>query len=348
MAMTTIGRMVLRTMLLGSAVSLSAPAFAQEEPGAGKTVRFAQGDSLGANYVQNQILIAAMEELGYEVELVNVGIAAFFQAAAQGDMDIAADVNMPQRQAAFDQYADQLVLLGEGTIAGGGYNGYMMDKATAEANGITDIGDLQDPELAKLFDIDGDGKADLMNCDPGWSCGDVVDFQLEAFGLTDTVESIRAKYEPLLAETFARFRQGDPILLYTWSPSFVTQTLVAGHDVVWVPIPFDALPEGVSSPDGHEVAGIEGCVGGQDPCRMATGAWNWRITANREFVEDNPALAKLAEEVQWPIPTWSEWEAALEADSSNEAIKTIADEWIAANQATFDDWVAEAAAATAN
>ena len=111
-------RHAIRAVLLGSALTFGAPAFAEDLPGAGKTIRFAQGDSLGANYVQNQILIAAMKELGYEVQVVNVGISAFFQAAAQGDMDIAADVNMPQRLAAFEKVEGQLDLLGEGTIIG--------------------------------------------------------------------------------------------------------------------------------------------------------------------------------------------------------------------------------------
>ena len=334
-----------RAVLLGSAFAIAAPAFAEELPGAGKTIRFAQGDSLGANYVQNQILIAAMKELGYEVQVVNVGISAFFQAAAQGDMDIAADVNMPQRLAAYEKVEDRLDLLGAGTITGGGYNGYVMDKATADAHGVKDISALKDPELAKLFDTDGDGIANLMNCDPGWSCGDVVDFQIEAFGLSDTVKSVRAKYEPLLAETFTRFRSGEPVLYYTWSPSFVTQTLVPGTDVVWVPIPFDALPEGVTSADGHDVAGVMGCAADQDPCKMATGAWNWRITANKDFVAANPAIAKLSEEIEWPITTWSDWEVAIKADSSDRAIKKVADDWIAANQTTFDGWVADAKAA---
>lgn len=341
----TPGRSLLWAAVLGSALGLGAPACAGDGPGAGKTIRFAQGDSLGANYVQNQILIAAMKALGYEVQVVNVGISAFFQAGAQGDMDIAADVNMPQRLAAFDKVSDRLELMGKGTITGGGYNGYVMDKATAEAHGVRDISALKDPALAKLFDTDGDGIANLMNCDPGWSCGDVVDFQIQAFGLSQTVKSVRAKYEPLMAETFARFRAGEPVLYYTWSPSFVTQTLIPGKDVVWVPIPFDALPEGVTSPDGNDVAGVTGCAADQDPCKMATGAWNWRITANKAFIAANPAIAKLSDEVEWPITTWSDWEVAIKSNSSDRAIRKVAEAWIAANQATFDGWVADAAAA---
>lgn len=332
---TTVTKYVLAAIVAAT----SFQALAEDLPGTGKTVRFARNDSLGAQYIQDYILISALKDLGYEVKLSTLGLAAAFQAAAQGDLDMSGDVNMPQRAPQYETVKETVALVGNGTIEGGGINGYVIDKATAEKHNITDVGKLKEPELAKLFDTDGDGKANLMNCDPGWSCGDVVDFQLNAFGLSETVESIRAKYEPLMGETFARFKQGEPVLYYTWSPSFVTEELQPGRDVVWLPIPFDALPEGVTAGDGHEVKGVVGCAGGQDPCRMATGSWNWKIFVNREFLNANPAVQNVAENAHWPLQTWSSWEGKMKADNSDKAIEAIANEWIASNKAQYDAWV---------
>ena len=50
-----------------------------------------------------------------------------------------------------------------------------------------------------------------------------------------------------MAQTFAKFKRGEPVLYYTWSPSWVVDTLVPGRDVVWLPTPFGALPKGVSA-----------------------------------------------------------------------------------------------------
>lgn len=327
-------------------MSFTSPVLAQELPGEGKTVRFARSDSLGAQYVQDAILISLIEELGYNVDLTTIGVSAFLQAASQGDMDITGDMNMPQRALQFDKVSDKLSLVGQGTIGdGGGINGYSIDKVTAEKHNITDITQLKDPEIAQLFDSDGDGKANLVNCNPGWSCGDVVDFQLEEFGLLDTVESVRATYEPMIAETFSRHRQGDPILYYTWSPSFVTEKLEPGKDVVWLPIPYGALPDGVSSDGEHAVAGVTGCAGGQDPCMMATGSWNWKLAANKEFLNENPAVAKLAEIVQWPIATWSVWEGKMAEQNTDRAIAKIAQSWIDENRDVVNEWLAEATTA---
>ncbi|WP_134498186.1 glycine betaine/L-proline ABC transporter substrate-binding protein ProX [Microvirga pakistanensis] len=332
------------TLMLAPAIP---SAFAQGQPGAGKTVRFAQSDSLGANYVQDYILLAALEKLGYKTTVKNLGIATFFQAAAQGDLDVSSDINWPQREPAFKQVEQQLTLVGDGSIIGGGINGYVIDKKTADAHKITNFEQLKDPKIAALFDTDGDGKANLHNCDPGWSCGDVVDFQIEKFGLTDTVRSVRAKYEALMADVFARARRGEPVLYYTWSPSWVVDGLVPGKDVVWLPIPYDALPSGVSNSGGHLVKGVVGCAGGQDPCRMTVGSWNWRTVASRKFVQENPSAKKLFEVAKWPIETWASWEGAINKGAKNNRdIKKVADTWIEQNQKVFDGWVAEAAAAS--
>jgi glycine betaine/proline transport system substrate-binding protein len=330
-----------------STIAISGQGFAQEGPGAGKTIRFASSDSLGANYVQDQILIAGLEKLGYDVKLSTMNMSAILQAISQGDLDLTGDINWPQAQPAIEPIQDTAELLNEGTITGGGINGYLIDKKTAEAYNITNIEQLKDPKIAALFDTDGDGKANLTNCDPAWKCGDVVDFQVKEFGLSDTVRSVRAKYEPLVAEAFARADRGEPILLYSWSPSWIVYRLKPGEDVVWVPIPYDALPEGVSKPETHEVKDVFGCAGGQNPCRMAVGPWNWRTLANKEFVTENPAVKKFMEQVKWPLTTWSEWEGALgDGAKSNADMKKIADAWIAANQDVFDGWVKEAAAAS--
>lgn len=336
-------RNLTKQLLVSVAIgAIALPAFAQEMPGEGKTIKFGRSDSLGAQYIQDEILISMMEELGYEVDVTTIGIAAFFQAASQGDLDITGDINMPQRALQYETVEDKIALVGDGTIQGGGINGYVIDKASADKHGIKDVGQFKDPEIAKVFDSDGDGKANMANCDPGWSCGDVVDYQIEAFGLTDTVQTIRAKYEPLMGEVFARYAQGEPVFYYTWSPSFVTERLKPGEDVVWLPIPFDALPEGVSAANGHEVNDVVGCAADQDPCRMATGSWNWEIAANRDFLADNPSVRHLAETISWPIEQWSSWEVQMRESNNDRAIKAIAQEWIEENQDQYNSWVESA------
>ncbi|WP_426237571.1 glycine betaine/L-proline ABC transporter substrate-binding protein ProX [Pararhizobium sp. DWP1-1-3] len=334
------------TVLAAGFAAVGYGAMANDLPGEGKTVRFARGDSLGANYIQDEILIAGLKKLGYDVKLSTVSTNVFFQAAAQGDLDVAADINIPQEVAAYTPVKDRVDLIGDGNIVGGGTNGYLVDKKTADEYHLTSIDQLKDPKIAALFDTNSDGKADLVNCDPGWQCGDVVDYQVEKFGLSDTVKTVRGKYEVLLAETFARFKRGEPTLVYTWQPSWVTDTLKPGTTTVWLPIPFDALPPGIEAKNGHLVKGVVGCAGGQDPCRMVTGSWNWMAAGNKKFLQENPSVRAFLAKTVWPTTTWAEWESTLNDNSTDRAIKKTAEKWIAENQTVFDNWVAEASTAT--
>ncbi len=336
-------RPIIRTVAAAAlaALTLQGAAFAQALPGKGKTVRYAQSDSLGANYVTAQIISRAMKELGYEVKISTLNTTLFFQAAGQGDLDLATDVNMPQREPAFRAVEKQAELLGSGMIVGGGINGYLIDKKTATAHNITTLAQMKDPKIAALFGKDG--RADLINCDPGWSCGDVVDFQLDKFGLKDTVRSVRGKYETLMVEAVARVKRGEPAFFYAWSPSWVNNALIPGEDVVWLPTPEDALPPNVPNRGSALVPGVKGCAGGADPCRMAMSSWNWASVGNRQFVAANPAIKTLIEQIKFPLATWSAWEFSINKNGASSAnINRMADEWIAQNKATFEGWVSKA------
>ncbi len=54
-------------------------------------------------------------------------------------------------------------------------------------------------------------ESDLINLRSGWSCGDVVEYQLDKFGLKDTVKSVRGKYEALMVEAVARANGREPV-----------------------------------------------------------------------------------------------------------------------------------------
>ena len=320
-------------------------ALAKDLPGAGKTIRFAQSDSLGANYVTAQIVMAALKELGYEVKLSTINTTLFFQAAAQGDLDLAADINFPQREPGYLKVEKQAMAIGGGMIIGGGINGYLIDKKTADANNITSLEQMKDPKIAALFGTKG--KADLINCDPGWSCGDVVDYQLDKFDLKGTINSVRGKYEALMVEAVARVKRGEPAFFYAWSPSWVNNALVPGKDVVWLPTPFDALPPSVPNKGSAEVKGVKGCAGGADPCRMAMASWNWISVANREFIAANPQIKILLEEMKFPLSTWSTWEHAInEKGGSTSQINKLAETWMSENRDQFAQWIGAAGKTT--
>ena len=173
-----------------------------------------------------------LERLGYRVEdPVTMENREFYHALAAGEVDLWVNGWFPTH----DRHLEDGLVETVGTqVDAGALQGYFVDAATSAAYGITNLGDLADPELAALFDLDGNGKADLIGCQVGWTCAEIIEHHLNAFRLTGYVEQIQGDYSPLIAETIARQRAGQPVLYYTWTPNWTVGELVPGRDVVWL------------------------------------------------------------------------------------------------------------------
>ena len=155
-------------------------------------------------WFQAEVYRLLLERLGHRVEgPVTMSNPEFYTAVAAGDVDLWASGWFPLHDSLIDEAAPVEVV---GTaVDDGALQGYFVDASTARAHGITDLGDLADPTVAALFDHDGDGRADLVGCEVGWSCALTIDHHLSAYGLSGTVEHVQGDYSPLIAETFARF-----------------------------------------------------------------------------------------------------------------------------------------------
>ncbi|VEA44659.1 glycine betaine-binding periplasmic protein [Salmonella enterica subsp. enterica] len=46
----------------------------------------------------------------------------------------------------------------------------------------------------------------------------------------------------MMADTITRFKEGKPVLYYTWTPYWVSDVMKPGKDVVWLQVPFSSLP----------------------------------------------------------------------------------------------------------
>ena len=70
------------------------------------------------------------------------------------------------------------------------------------------------------------------------------------------------------------------------------------------------------------------------------------IVANNDFLADNPAAAKFFELVTIPISAVNAAQVKLrDGENTLEDFRRHAEDWVNANRAEFDSWVAEAAKA---
>ena len=231
----TLGTLLLSAQLLSPLAMASA-----ELPGEGVRVQPLQS-SLPEEAFQSLLVSKLMARLGYDVQPAQeVDYNVAYASVAQGDGTFLAFNWVPLQDNKYEQAGGDKVFFREGTYVAGAAQGYLIDKQTATQYGITNLGQLKDPEVAALFDGDGDGKADLIGCNPGWGCEGAINHHLDAFGLTPTVAHKQGNYAALIADTLARYQAGKPVLYYTWTPYWLSSELVPGKDVVWLEVPADA------------------------------------------------------------------------------------------------------------
>ena len=327
---------VLRQLAAATSLALlTLGAQAQALPGKGVTV-LPLKSSIAEETFQTLLVMKGLEQLGYDVQPIKeVEYPTAHIAIAQGDATFLADHWNPLHADYYKNAGGDAKLFRKGLYSGNAAQGYLIDKKTADAHNITNIAQLKDPKIAALFDTNGDGKADLTGCNPGWGCEAVIEHQLDAYGLRPTVTHNQGSYSALIADTITRFKAGKPVLYYTWTPYWVSNELKPGKDVVWLEVPFSSLPgeqkgSNTQLPNGKNYGFV---VNSQ------------QIVANKAWAEKNPAAARLFEVMRLPVADINA-QNHLMSQGQNQAadIERHVNAWIKAHQKTLDGWLQQARA----
>jgi len=323
---------------LVSCAVLSGAALADNLPGQGRTVR--SGISTDDSRFWLEVVLIGLERLGYKpAEIATLANQAGYIAVANGDLDLWGEYWDPNHEKFFTSAGGDDKLTRIGVLVDNAMGAYLIDKKTSEKYKITNIGQLKDPALAKLFDSDGDGRANLAGCPVGWGCDPISNHQLKEYGLTETVQNDQGDFVLTHTDVVSRFKAGQPVLYYTYSPLWLNQILVPGKDVIFLEVPFTTFPEGLPKrpttlPDGRNIG-------------FAT--LKIRLVANNNFLKDNPAAKKLFELASIPIADVdAENLLVYQGEKSYEQIRGHAQKWVTNNAAIFDKWIEEAKKAGAN
>lgn len=329
--------------MLGTAALIGAgsavPATAQDMPGEGTTVQMARA-GWDTGWFHAEIYKQLFEELGYNVEgPTTLDNPPFYQSVAQGDMDLWVNGWFPLHNTYEDTYSQGAEIVGA-VAKGGALEGYLVDAAAVEEFDIQTLDDFKRDEVKEAFDRNGDGKADMVACPPGWGCEINIEHHLDAYDLRDHINPIKAGYSASMADAVAAYQNGEHILFYTWTPNWTVNELVPGEDVMWIEVPEVDLPD-MSLADAATMEGVAGCVA--DPCTLGFPANDIVPVANSAFVADNPAAKALLETVSIPLDAIFAQNAAMNAGDDD--IEAQASDWIADNRGLVDGWLEEARAA---
>ncbi len=294
--------------------------------------------NLAEETFQMLIVNGILEKMGHEVVSTNdVNYDIAFQTIANNanseDVYFMASMWDPLHNSKLEALGGDKSIVTYDNFISNCAQGYLIDKKTADKYNIKYYNDLKKPEIAKLFDTDGNGKANLTGCNSGWGCEKVIEYQLDSYNLRDTVEHNQGEYSALIANTIANYKTGKPILYYTWTPYWVSGKLVPGKDVVFLQVTHSANPNTPST-------------------KLANGADygfnvnNQRITSNSSVKEKHKDIAKLFDIIKLDVNDVSGQNMLMSNGQNKEKdIQRHAKLWLEKNSSKVDTWIKEAKAA---
>lgn len=316
-------------------------AIAAAQPGEGKTLRVGRA-TWDTGWFHAALYIQAFKDLGYTIDgPTTLKNPALYQSISQGDLDFTVNGWFPLHNTYLEKLGDGIELVGY-VARGGALQGYLIDKATHEKHGVDNIEDFKDPKVKRLFDTDNDGKAELVACPPGWGCELQIEHHVDVYGLQDHVDTIKAEYSVSMADTIGRYRTGESVFFYAWTPSWTLGVLELGKDVVWIEVPYPSLTEAQKEFEGvTTVEDVPGCV--DDPCEIGWPVNDIRPVLNAQFAKDNPAARRLFEVASVPLEDiFTQNMKMFTGEDSKEDIERHARQWIAENHETYETWLEQA------
>ena len=312
---------------LKHSAAVSALLLATTSAGAQEKITFSDLSWNGAQAIGHVLATIVEQEMGGDAEIVSgMNQAAVIMAGmdkGDGSIDVYTDMWMPNQQALWDEYID-----GNQTVATNQpYKGtsniyvpsYMADK-------VSSIEDLNNPEIAAMFDTDGNGKGEYWAGDVTWASTKRWQIKFKSYGLDGLWEPNIVSADTFKAGLEAAYTAGKPQLFYYWTP-----------EAIHVKYDLTALEEPERF-DGCEVVDLDA----EDWLEVSY--FECVIAANEIFVaysksleERNPPVAKMLSNVQFTGDEINGW--IVEMFENKRDPREVAEEWIADNKETVDGWI---------
>ena len=279
-----------------------------------------------AQVIAHVIKTVIENHLGSEAEIIE-GVSAAVGTASldkgDGSIDVMPDLWLPNQQDYWDQYVVEQKSIGHNIP-------YPTTQATFLPRYMTDrvqsFDDLARPEIAALFDKDGNGKGEHWVGEAAWGSTKLEQIRFQSYGLTDLWEPGIYSNAAFKAELQAAFAAREPILFYYWTPE-------------WVPAFYDVVP--LEEPDR-----TEGCqdlkLEQEDWLEASTFACQYApaeayVVHSKSLEQRNPVAAKFLSQIKLDPDVINEW--ILKIGRDNAAPQDVAEAWIEANPDTVKEWI---------
>lgn len=267
----------------------------------------------------------AKDRLGLEATYVERGSFGLLSGIAYGEIDVYPELWSPNLDAAVARYADAITVSTRKVAA---HQGICVTRAAADQAGITELRDLAKPEVASLFDSDGDGRGEMWIGDHSWFSTNIERVRARSVGYDQTMALLEAPEDLAMAAVDAAVASQNPIVFYCYSPHHLFEL----HDVV-------VLEEAPYDPAGWNIV-----APAEDPdwltaSRAETG-WaesSLSIGYASSLAERLPLAAGLLGKIQFDADDLAGMSYAVEVEGKAPA--DVAQAWVAANADQVAGWL---------
>ena len=314
----------LKTVALAATLSLSASSYALS---ADATVKIGDLSWTGAKAIGYVIKAVIEGPLQGEAEIVagltDGTVIAAGMDKGDGSADVYTDLWMPNRQGIWDKYIVEANSVGHNKPYLGTQQMYV---PSYMADQVKSVEDLKKPEVAALFDKDGNGKGEYWAGDAGWKSTRMWQVKFKDYGLSELWEPEIVPDATFKAQLKTSYAQEKPILFYYWTPEWVH----AAYDISAIEEP--------PRYDGCEVVKLD------EEDWLEASTFNCASSDAEIFVaysksleQRNPAAAKFLSQIQLDPAVVNQW--ILRIGRDKEDPQDVAEEWVKDNMETVNKWI---------
>ena len=306
---------------------------------AGTKVVIGELDWSGAKAIE-EILAQVMEKyLDATVSRIAAAQPALYEAMDKGDgsVDIVADMWVDHLLAQMQDYvlpgSRETIILNKKPYLG--QEGFFVPAYVYNELGVKKLSDLADPKVAKLFDIDDDGRGEMWPGALGWESANHTKVRGKSYGFDKYFDFTDLDPPILLAQLKDAYEQKKPIVFYYWTPDWIH----AHYDLVMLQEPkFSGYtnerakgskrynPNGnytfyqpTEREDWFEASDIR-C--GQPPVSVY-------VAHSKALAERAPKISQFLRQVSFDTDIINQWILAMEIEKRD--IKEVARDWIERN-----------------
>lgn len=275
------------------------------------------------------ILKAVIEDnFGLEVELQNATNPVVFEAMDSGSMHIHPEVWLPNQSNLNNTFVNEKKTVVQAPQGVPAFQGMCVTKGTAERTGIKKISDLSDPDMAKNFDTDGDGKGEVWIGASGWASTNVEKVRAKSYGYDETMNLMEMDESVAMAGVDNAVAKKMDSVFFCYTPHH----LFALHELVILEEPaYDAskwkMVQPTDDPNWLEVS--------DTPVAWDLAYLHVHFAASLK--KDHPEVADMLMKINLTTDQVSAMTFALVVDKKD--AEEYAQEWVKANEKTVDSWL---------